>query len=222
MTDHSNSNVEVKIQAAILEALGQCATAVSVTALAEIADPREVLGMSVEDVDQGVRTLFVMGLVKCEIDRCSSANLWSITTKGRAHLIAGEVESVASDCRGAARPEPGQPRIHATVCDAVEPKEPATALICLAEDELDAWWADLDVECKADAFAQFALHMHSGEHSYVHVEESRSVPVLGTVGETAAEWNAKAQRLNANLVARQPDPACIANQEMHGEQGYYE
>jgi hypothetical protein len=59
----------------------------------------------------------------------------------------------------------------------------STAVICLDEDELNAWWNSLDVEQKADAFAQFSLTMYQGV-SHIYIETRHDViPVKGVVGD---------------------------------------
>lgn len=93
----------------------------------------------------------------------------------------------------------GEPRMQVTICDTQEPKLPAVATVCIGEDELDAWWDSLDVDQKADAFAGFALRMYQGE-SRIAVEPA-SIPILGTVGETAEEWSAIVDRVNGKQPA---------------------
>jgi hypothetical protein len=107
----------------------------------------------------------------------SSVPKYVITSKGRARWAADEAKDVF-----ASPIKPKQP-LRVAVCDRKEP--PATALICVTEEELDEWWEDLDADCKADAFAGFALRSHGGE-SHVYVEQSTDlrVPVAGTVGDS--------------------------------------
>lgn len=67
-----------------------------------------------------------------------------------------------------------------------EPRDaPATALVCVDEDELDEWWDDQDVEIKAEVFMRWAL---GDRESYVHIPETVRVPIRGTVGETPERW----------------------------------
>jgi len=70
--------------------------------------------------------------------------------------------------------------------DEADDDDPPTAVICIDEDELDRWWASLDVEQKADAFAQFSLAMYQGiSHIYIEPHAEHRIPVMGTVGEAA-------------------------------------
>lgn len=84
--------------------------------------------------------------------------------------------------------------VSVSACHPGEPEAPATALLCVDEDELDEWWESLDVEMKADAFAQFALNMHHGFDSHVHVEPTDRVPLAGTVGDLSPELVREIQR----------------------------
>jgi len=61
--------------------------------------------------------------------------------------------------------------------------EPPTALLCVDEDELDAWWESLDVEQKADCFTQFALTQYTGERCHIYIEQKPAgIPITGTIG----------------------------------------
>lgn len=91
--------------------------------------------------------------------------------------------------------------------DSVEDDAP-TAVICLDEDELNSWWNSLDVEQKADAFAQFSLTMYQGV-SHIYIETHGAVPVKGTVGssQTAAP-NGKQQHAAERAGCTDPDGYC--------------
>ncbi len=61
---------------------------------------------------------------------------------------------------------------------------PPVATVCVDEDELDDWWAEQDVEVKADAFMRWALNR---DRCYVSIPEIVRVPVLGECGRRDAE-----------------------------------
>lgn len=125
------------------------------------------------------------GYVHAVFNSTCTASLFSLATKGRAHLIAEEVKASLRVQSDFSKPEE---QIRITCCDHGAPVEGATALICLSEDELDDWWEALDVELKADAFSGFALRMRSGIDSRIHIEPPVvGVPILGTCGERDAE-----------------------------------
>jgi hypothetical protein len=98
---------------------------------------------------------------------------WTLTEAGRivAHM-SGEAEA------------PGE--LRASVCAHGEP--PAVATMCLNEDELDEWWEDLDVECKAEAFLGFYL----GSSSHVSFERETRIPLAGTVAAGSVHMGARA------------------------------
>jgi hypothetical protein len=185
----------------VLDALFNCEAAVTAETLLEIADPREKENLTAADLDEALVSLFDEALILRVIEP-NCAPMYSITAKGKARLVGKEAKEVFDECAPHAR-------FVATCCRHREPKEPSTALLCLDEDELDDWWESLDVELKADAFTNFALRMHTGEDSHVYIEpEHPSIPVLGTVGETAEEWNAKAARINGAAVPEFSAKAC--------------
>ena len=157
----------------VLDALAACRGPVIMDTLLDLSDPRGERHLTAESLAVLLATAVANGHCASQFD--GRHRFYSITEKGRAWLIGNEVRQVVSEC---ARHTP----IRATCCNPPEPEPPMTALICLSEDELDDWWESLEVEQKADAFANFALHAHSGE-SYVAVEPSPSIPATGTVGE---------------------------------------
>jgi hypothetical protein len=181
MTDYQK---KIRPDMAILDALTHCTLPVNITVLHELVCPREQW-VSLEALGFLLLSLEAEGLLTRMID-ANDPPVYHDTCKGRAHLCAFDAQAVFGErvdnkhaAAAAPRPEP----IQVSVCNAEERKLPSTALICLDEDELDDWWASLDVECKADAFAQFALHMHEGHDSHVYVEPSHlSVPVTRTLG----------------------------------------
>jgi hypothetical protein len=67
---------------------------------------------------------------------------------------------------------------------AAEEDDVAIATVCLDEEDLDAWWLSLDVEQKADAFAEFSLTMYQGQ-SRLYIEPR--IPVEGVIGEPIKE-----------------------------------
>jgi hypothetical protein len=118
---------------------------------------------------------------------------YSITVKGRTHLVAAETHFIMGGHPPApAVEEPAQ----VSVCDLREPEvpDPAIATICIDEDELNNWWDGLGVEAKADAFTRYALDTE-GRDSHVYIEPTStvSVPIIGTAGESAEEWAASAR-----------------------------
>jgi Fe2+ or Zn2+ uptake regulation protein len=176
-------------EALILDALSKCEVAMTGATLMEIADPREIYKLTVEQVYSALESLLAQGLV-LRVTQPDRFCQWSITTKGRARLIGQEAQAVFTERI------PTEP-IVAPCCRHHEPEEPATTVICLDEDELDEWWESLDVDMKGDCFAGFALKMYRGENNHTYIEpEHQSIPVRGTAGETAEEWKAKAERLN--------------------------
>jgi hypothetical protein len=106
---------------------------------------------------------------------------YAITSKGRAHLCAADARAIFGER------VPAEP-IKEAVQSAIEMRAPATALICVNEDELDDWWEPLSVEQKAECFAGFALHELSGSHAYVKGE---SVLVAGLVGDLSPDLTEK-------------------------------
>ena len=183
MTDYQKN---FRPDLAILDALTHCALSTNITVLHELVCPREQW-VNLEALGNWLLGLENVGYVGRDPGADSAMPLYHITCKGRAWLCASDARAIFGErvdnkhaaAAAAPRPEP----IQVSACDAEERKLPSTALICLDEDELNDWWTSLDVECKADAFAQFALHMHEGHDSHVYVEPSHlSVPVTGTIG----------------------------------------
>ncbi len=203
----------------LLDALSHCTSVVTTGALVEIADPRGLAQLTTRDAIRLLTFMVADGYVTREEDAHigeRSLLTWLITEKGRAHLIAAEARDIFNEC---ARHTPvcrdrragDTPRIeevpirteagadlheqlkatHARLDELGIADAPATALLCIDEDELDDWWESLDVEMKADAFAQFALHMHDGAESHVYVERTDCVPFGGTVGELSTSLTDK-------------------------------
>lgn len=172
-----------RVEVAILRALFECDAPVDLRMLHEIADPREKLGLSLSALKAALDLLQRDCLVK-RTGGILADSRWQISNRGSAKLIAREAAGVF-------KKSPADEPIQVTVCNAQEPQPEqarpmSSALICLDEDELDEWWQGLDVECKADAFAGFALRVHTGD-SYVAIDRPADrVPVLGTVGEGSA------------------------------------
>jgi hypothetical protein len=106
-------------------------------------------------------------------------------------------------------------RASASVCNAKEPEVPPTALLCVDENELDDWWESLDVEGKADAFAQFALNMHHGFDSHIHVERTDRAPLAGTVGNLSPELTDKIKGQNAPPPFTAPPCGATADNTFH-------
>ncbi|MDR3723295.1 MAG: hypothetical protein P4K83_02245 [Terracidiphilus sp.] len=131
------------------------------------------LGKKVVDAasSQAVRNLACAGLIN-EIpgDRLK----YTVTHLGHQYLDEVDGHLVA-------RP------ILATICNGIqlENDDPSTALLCIDEDEVNAWWNSLDVEQKIDAFAQFSLSMYQNGSSHIYVgmiHSNPTVPVEGSIG----------------------------------------
>jgi hypothetical protein len=179
---------------AILDALSKCADAVDFTLLRELVCPREqwisntALSFHLSSLIDIYRVVSIPGAD-------SDVPKYRITEKGRAFLCAADAKNIFGERieNHPLKPKGAQPAAaQVTICEHHEPEAPATALLCVDEEELDNWWANLDVEAKADAWSQWSLG-NDGRNSHIHIESG--VPVLGTVGETAEEWNAKVERL---------------------------
>lgn len=111
------------------------------------------------------------GLVAISDARPDRATRWKLTARGAALLIAGvaretfsayqaarkrrfDFESSSANLKGIAEALHREEHpMHVAVCDRAEPA--STAMLCVAEGDLDGWWSDLDVEAKAEAFARF-------------------------------------------------------------------
>lgn len=131
--------------------------------------------ISVEALGDVLATLVERGWIRLHAGADSSVPRYSITQRGKARWAADEAREVFST---PVKPRIEEAPVEAAVCNRKDP--PPTAVICLDEDELDDWWANLDVENKADAFARYALHQ---ETSYVAVDAQVStIPVMGTIG----------------------------------------
>jgi hypothetical protein len=82
---------------------------------------------------------------------------------------------------------------------AEEPRFPATALLCVNDEDLDAWWDSLDVEGKAEAFAAYALDV-AITGGRVHVDDLR-IPVVGTIGGVDVRVSNGGQVVSATPIA---------------------
>lgn len=70
---------------------------------------------------------------------------------------------------------------HANRASADEPDLSSVALACIAENDLDDWWQELDVELKADVFLTHTLGSGLRIHDCAAIHERLRVPVAGTV-----------------------------------------
>lgn len=150
------------IEIRILTALDAFQNPVTVVAIAKVGCIPE----SYDLLNEILHKLWVRGLLLRYGD-----SLWSISSAGTEllHLIAAEAK------RDSAEKTPTAPAAPVN-----EETDPPTALLCVDEDELDAWWQSLDVEQKADAFVRFTLTMYQDD-SHIYIDDA--VPVLGTVGD---------------------------------------
>lgn len=211
----------------LLDALSNCYIPVTTGALVEFADPRGLAQLTSGDAIRLLSFMLADGYVERAERRDGTGLLWSITEKGRAHLIACEAKDIFDECarhtpvardrRSTDKPHVEEaPHTHdvpiRTEAGAnlhkqllashtrldelgIVEEEPATALLCVDEDELDDWWQNLDVEAKADAFVQWSLG-NDGRNSHVYIEEPR-IPLAGTVGESPEEWAKIADRFTS-------------------------
>lgn len=167
-----------RVDLAILDALARCNDPINFVAL------REHLCAHKPWVSDGtiaciLRTLRDRRLVVVSyLPAAPNMPLYNATESGRSYLAASmdEIECAAA----AERPT------EVSVCNAAEPEEsdPARAILCVDEDELDGWWNALDVEAKADAFVQWSLG-NDGRNSHVYIEPNDAVrvPVRGVAGD---------------------------------------
>lgn len=201
MTDYPQAN---RPDLAILDVLSKCIDPITLT------DIQKRVGADTDWVSLGAlgtatEQLVSDGLATRSCERAGIMSVYGITCKGRARLIVADTNSIFHNHL---KDEP----ISVSMCNAPEvpeDPEPAVALLCVHEDELDDWWNALDVEAKGDAFAQWSLG-NDGRNSHVYIEPrppQASVPVVGTAGETAEEWNDKAARLNEKPKPADPSTA---------------
>jgi DNA-binding MarR family transcriptional regulator len=174
---------------AILDALDRCVDPITLKAIDSHVCPHE-RWTSFDDLSKNVRALVADGMITSSFHPGGGGvPVYAITMKGRNYLSAAE------------RLDP----IGVTVCNRREPEVPdaAIATICIDEDELNNWWDGLEVEAKADAFTRYALDTE-GRDSRVYIEPCAavSVPVVGTVGDTAAENKAEAERMQKRVQER--------------------
>lgn len=197
MTDYQKAN---RPDLAILDALWICKNSISLTHIYRWVCPRDSW-ISLEALGDQVKRLVHDGLaIVGSSPAGGSVPVYTITPKGHARLIAGQTEILGREpvMRERPQPETADPVV-VTLCNAGEPgdKDPAIATLCVDENELDQWWSFLDVEAKADAFVQWSLS-NDGSNSHIYIEPAAAVrvPIVGTAGETAEEWKAKAERLH--------------------------
>jgi hypothetical protein len=188
---------------AILDALWRCKEPITLGVLYKHVCPHDKW-ISLEAVGDRLKELISGDLVTVsQHPRGGGAPVYAITCKGRVLLVSHKTDAVLNEN---VAPAPAR----ATCCNAAEPPEehePAVALLCVDEDELNDWWDALDVEAKADAFAQWSLG-NDGRNSHIYIEPCAaiSIPVLGSAGETVEEWKAKAEPRQPHL-ARPDAPA---------------
>ena len=150
MTDYQKAN---RPDLAILDALSRSVQALSITKIYGLACPNEkwIIG-TIPLIDGLIRD----GFVTASQPNDPGVRVYAITCKGRAHLVAEDTRLILGQTLLG-----NTPRV--TVCNAPEvptapvETDPASALLCVGEDELDLWWNALDVEAKADAFVQWSL-----------------------------------------------------------------
>lgn len=187
MTDYQKSG---RVDLAILDVLARRDYPLALNAIHKKLCA-EQSWVSIESLASHAKKLVLDGCVAMNSSELGNVPLYFITAKGRAHSIAEDSRLIMGERLGeaAAATEP----LQVSVCNHTEPPdldEPAQALLCVDEDELNDWWNALDVEAKADAFVQWSLG-NDGRNSHIYIErnETVSVPVTGKVGdddETAA------------------------------------
>jgi hypothetical protein len=139
---------------------------------------RRMIGdVSADDLRKAADALEVRGYLASKVSS-DDVRIWSITPLGLKQRT--DLQSIA----------PSSVTISS-----------ATAFLCFSEDELDNWWAGLDVECKADAFAGFSLRAQGQEESFVAAEPR--IPVAGTIGEGTHPQQKPEKRAAADQAVRQ-------------------
>lgn len=203
----TNYQITGRPDLAILDALWRCKNPITLAALNKHVCPQEQW-VSVEAQTAQIRTLEDAGYVHRSSDP-TGGPVYSITQRGRAHLIAADsallmrpfVETTGDTLRDVMQPyatmadkaQPSAtsesaeeyPRVVSVCAGQDEDTDPPVALLCVDEDELDNWWAALDVEAKADAFAQYSLSNDgSDSHVYIepHPEPAHSIHIEGSIG----------------------------------------
>lgn len=147
------------------------------------------LGLSHSEISVSLDFLIRVGLAE-KIHFCGMTT-WTTTKEGRKHQ-----EALASLKAAPGSEEPFE-------------DDAPSAVICLDADELDAWWQSLDVEQKADAFAQFSLAMYQGcSHIYIEPREN-TIPFAGVVGSPQTEAHDGKQQYAAERAGcADPDGYC--------------
>lgn len=151
------------MQSTMLEAriLRVLATLPAPARATDLLNCSELESATIVDVNQALDALHGLGLV----DRFADEMEWLINSAGRAAL------ETSADCE--VPPPEIAPAAH--------------AFLCFSENELDDWWAGLEVEQKADAFAGFSLRAQGQDESFVHVPETR-VPVRGFIDKEEVQF----------------------------------
>lgn len=145
-----------------MQALSGCAGPIAALYLLQMinADEPEI---DIELLMFGLRDLELAGMVRNAYPLPLKTALWEMTDLGFAALAE---RTVGLKTRRAA---------HREGC------LPLAVSVCVDEDDLDTWWAELDVENKADAWALYSL----SHDSRVDVERRElRIPVAGATGGT--------------------------------------
>ncbi|MDR3797988.1 MAG: hypothetical protein P4K93_07535 [Terracidiphilus sp.] len=184
MTDYQKAK---RPDLAILDVLSRKVVPIPLTTLYSDVCPEESW-VSIEAIASQVRSLESTGHLHCSLGPDSSVPLYSITCKGRAHLIVADTHTIFHNHL---KEEPASVSIcnAPEVSEATEEYEPAIAMLCVDEAELDKWWKALDVEAKADAFMQWSLS-NDGRNSHIYIDPS--IPVVGTIGNSYAPLSKEA------------------------------
>lgn len=183
MTEYQKSG---RVDLAILDALARCADPITFVALAKHVCAHEHW-VSEDAISQKlVQLIGVKHVVTSKHPAAGGPPLYSITQSGQVYLTAAEAMP-------STQPPTHEP-LQVAICNRHEPEVPDAdqALLCVDEDELDDWWDALDVEAKADAFAQYSLS-NDGRNSHIHIEPSHRIPVAGTISQDKDRLQ---QRLN--------------------------
>jgi hypothetical protein len=198
MTEYQNQG---RVDLAILDALGRCAEPITFRALCS-----HVCAHSHWASDDAIsRTLMQLVAEKHVVQSRHPAAkggaplFYNITQAGQVRLTAAEASPSHESFHKEHREEP----LQVSMCDHSEPEVPdaAQALICIDEDELNDWWDALDVEAKADAFAQYSL-ANDGRNSHVYIEPTVAVPLKSPLGETSDDEAAALLRKHSKTLAK--------------------
>lgn len=185
----------------VLEALSKCKAPVSIETLLDVADPRHTRGLTTDTLAELMAIMVANGHAQTTHD--GRHYFYSLTEHGCAHLIALEVQGTMRDVRS-------HVPIRAAICNRREPEPVATALISIAEDELDDWWETLDAEMKADVFADFCLGQYV-KPSRIRDEVAHGVPLAGTLGERDAQLFPRAAAPTETRNAPAPQTPLVAH-----------